>query len=373
VQAVADPVGTLVEWFATLPDWQAALATMGGALCLAAVVHVGGDIVLKRLTARIPGEVDDVVLGNAHVGVWTSIGLVGVYLGTTHLDVSPGMLDVARATTLSAVTLIWAYTLVRTAPPVLEAVTASRYVDRQVVPIFQNIWTALAGGISLFLIFSFWEVNVTPLLASAGVLGIVVGLAARDAIANFFGSIALYADGTYTVGDYVVLESDERGRVEDISIRSTVIRTRDDVLVTIPNAQLNSAAIVNESVPQRHQRIRVPVGVAYGTDIEEVEDILLSLAEGSEAIRDRPTPRVFMREFGDSALNLELLCWIDDSRLRERARDDLMRAIYDAFCEADIEIPFPQRDVHVADEPDEAVPRPLDPTEEPVTGDYDRE
>jgi len=234
----------------------------------------------------------------------------------------PRLLDAARATTLTAVTVIWAYTLVRTAPTVLDAVTASRYVDQQVVPIFQNVWTALVTGVGLFVVLSVWEVDVTPLLASAGVAGIMVGLAARDAIANFFGSLALYADGTYTVGDYVVLESGEWGRVEDISIRSTVVRTRDDVLVTIPNAQLNNAAAINESVPQRYRRIRVPVGVACGTEVEVVEGILLSIAEGSETIRDRPTPRVFMREFGDSAINLELLCWIDNPRLRERAQDE---------------------------------------------------
>jgi small-conductance mechanosensitive channel len=260
------------------------------------------------------------------------------------------------------VTLVWAVTPVRISPVVLEAVTASTYVDRQVVPIFQNAWTAIVAGLSLFLVLTYWNINATPLLASAGVLGVVVGLAARDAIANFFGSLALYADGTYTVGDYVVLESGERGRVEDISIRSTVVRTRDDVLVTIPNAQLNSAAIVNESAPQRHRRIRISVGIAYGTDIDRVEEILLSIAEETGTVRERPKPRVFVREFGDSAVNLDLLCWIDAPRLRERARDELMREIYDAFREAGIEIPFPQHDVHVADT-NQAVPVPADPDE----------
>ncbi|MHB9287862.1 mechanosensitive ion channel family protein [Halobacteriales archaeon Cl-PHB] len=205
------------------------------------------------------------------------------------------------------------------------------------------------GG-ALFLGLSFWNIDVTPLLASAGVVGIVVGLAARDTIANFFGSIALYADGTYTVGDYVVLESGQRGRVEDISVRSTVIRTRDDILVTIPNAELNKAAVVNESTPRRYRRVRIPVSVAYGTDVDEVEDIMLGVAEAADLIRKKPNPRVRLREFGDSGLQVELLAWIDHPRLRGRAVDKLMRAVYTEFREAGVEIPYPQREVRMLDD-----------------------
>ena len=349
MQTLVDQLVAVGDWVTALPDWQSFLLIVGTSLFVAGLIQVGGDVVLRRLTARIPGEVDDIVLLNAHVAIWSSVGLAGLYLGTTQLDVPPSIHGPVHATTLSAITLIWAWTFVRTAPDVLEEVTSSSYLDRQVVPIFRNIWYAVVGGFSLFLLLSYWGINVTPLLASAGVVGIVAGLAARDAIANFFGSLALYADGTFTVGDFIVLESGERGRVEDISIRSTVIRTRDDILVTIPNSRLNSAAVVNESDPKRYRRITVPVGVAYGTDVDEVEDILLSVADDTDTVRQQPTPRVFMKEFGDSAINFNLLCWIDHPRLRERVQDALLREIYDRFRAEGIDIPFPQRSLRVAD------------------------
>ncbi|WP_338729910.1 mechanosensitive ion channel family protein [Haladaptatus sp. DJG-WS-42] len=198
---------------------------------------------------------------------------------------------------------------------------------------------------------TFWEIDITPFLASAGIIGIVVGLAARDTIANFFGGIALYFDGTYAVGDYIVLESGERGRVEDISIRSTVIRTRDDLLVTVPNAVLNSARIVNESTPERERRIRLPVGVAYGSDVDRVEEVLLAEANAENLVLEQPHPRVRFRGFGDSALDFELLCWISDPVLRGRATHEMNKRIYQAFGRENIEIPFPQRVVTMTDEP----------------------
>ena len=106
-----------------------------------------------------------------------------------------------------------------------------------------------------------------------------------------------------------------------------VIRTRDDIPVTVPNSELNSAAIVNESTPRRKRRIRVPVGVAYGTDIDKVEEILLELAEAEDLVQERPNPRVRFREFGDSALNFELLCWVSNPALTARATHELNSAI----------------------------------------------
>jgi len=314
---------------------------------VAALVHLGGDVLVGRFTRHIPGAVDDVVLGRLHPAIWLSVLLLGASLGARQFDLSAGVADLVGAVTLSLVGIVWAVTAVRLGRDVSEAVTETRYVDRQFAPIFQNVWTALVAGVAVFGVLAVWQVDVTPLLASAGILGIIVGLAAKDTLANFFGSISLYADGTYRVGDYVVLESGERGRVEDISIRSTVIRTRDDVLVTVPNAVLSNASVTNESAPEPYRRVRVPVGVAYGSDPDEVEETLLAVAADEALIRESPSPRVRFRGFGDSALEVELLAWIAKPRLRGRAIHRLVRGTYDAFAEAGIEIPYPQRDVRM--------------------------
>ncbi|MFB6185128.1 MAG: mechanosensitive ion channel family protein [Haloarculaceae archaeon] len=338
----------LWEWVLSLPHWQGVLLVIGTSLLVAKAVQVGGDVLIRRVTRRIPGDVDDVVFRSVHPPLYVTVVLAGLYLAVVELGVVPAVAQTVGAVVGSLVVLVWAFALTRMGRRVSTEATGSKHFDRQVVPIFQNVWTAviLAGG--GFLLLALWDVDVTPLLASAGIVGVVVGLAARDTIANFFGSIALYFDGTYKVGDYIVLESGERGRVEDISIRSTVIRTRDDIFVTVPNAVLNTATIVNESTPRRDRRVRIPVGVAYGTDVEEVEGILLDVAADEDLVLDSPEPRVRFRGFGDSTLEVELLCWIDAPVLRGRAVHFLNKAVYERFREAGVEIPFPQREVSVS-------------------------
>jgi len=332
-------------WLLALPAWQGFVLVVGCSVLAAKLIQVGGDVLIRRVTRRVPGEIDDAVFGSVHPALYVTVVLVGVYLGVELLVVGPEAETTAplEATLLTVLTVVWAYSLARMGRRVSDELTGDSRFDSRVVPIFQNVWSAVLLGISAFLVLTFWEIDITPLLASAGILGIVIGLAARDTIANLFGSIALYADGTYAVGDFIVLESGERGRVEDISIRSTVIRTRDDMLVTVPNSVLNTATITNESEPQRERRVRIPVGVAYGTDLEHAEDVLLRVAADQRLVLEDPAPRVRVRGFGDSAVDMELLCWIDEAVLRGRTTHRLFKGVYAAFAEEGIEIPFPQR------------------------------
>ena len=169
-------------------------------------------------------------------------------------------------------------------------------------------------------------------------------------MANFFGGISIYADRPYKLGDYIILDSGERGEVVAIGIRSTRIITRDDEQISIPNAVMVNAKIINESQPLPNFRVRVrsvKVGVAYGSDIDLVEETLLGVAGNCDLVLPDPSPRVRFRNFGDSSLDFELLAWIGDPRQRGRALHELNRAVYMAFQQNRIEIPFPQRTVHL--------------------------
>lgn len=352
----------------TLPAWLAVVLALGVSLAAARLIQVGGDVLIARLTSHIEGRVDDVVLRTVHPALYVTVVVAGVYLAATRIVTDVTLTEPLRDGVVTALVVLWAVTLVRLGGRVSRELTANERFDHAVVPIFQNVWSIVILTAAVFLSLAVWDVDVTPLLASAGVLGIVLGFAAKDTIANFFGSIALYFDGTYAVGDYVVLDSGERGRVEDVSIRSTVLRTRDDVLVTVPNSVLNAARITNESTPERNRRIRIPVGVAYGTAYDHVESVLLSVAEDERLVADSPVPRVRFRGFGDSALDLELLCWIPNPVLRGRAVHRLNREVYRRFTDEGIEIPFPQRVVTVADDAGPgAVATPADP--EAASGD----
>ena len=154
-------------------------------------------------------------------------------------------------------------------------------------------------------------------------------------------------DRPYKIGDYIVLGTGERGEVVSIGVRSTRMKTRDDVLIAIPNSIIANSKIINESAPVPNFRVRVAVSVAYGSDIDLVEKTLLEIASNNGNIMPEPAPRVRFREFGDSSLNFELLCWAQEPAVRGLTIHELNSAIYKKFNEIGITIPFPQRDLHI--------------------------
>ncbi|MCI5120782.1 MAG: mechanosensitive ion channel family protein, partial [Candidatus Electrothrix sp. AUS4] len=187
----------------------------------------------------------------------------------------------------------------------------------------------------------------TPLFASAGIVGIAIALAAKDTLANFIGGIALFTDAAYKVGDYIILGTGERGEVVELGIRSTKIKTRDDVMITIPNSIMSTSKIINESAPEANYRIRIDVSVSYDSNLREVEKVLLQVAEANTALVKKPEPRVRVRSFGESAILLQLLAWIEEPAQRGIQTHNLLKMIHVAFKEHDIEIPFPQRTLHI--------------------------
>ncbi len=190
-------------------------------------------------------------------------------------------------------------------------------------------------------------IPVTAVFASAGVAGVAVALAARETLANFFGGITIFLDRPFKAGDYIVLDDGKRGEVRQVGIRSTRIQTRDDVMITIPNSVITNVKVVNESAPYPEYRIRVKIGVAYGSDIDLVEQTLLDLAGSQSLVAPAPAPRVRFRAFGDSSWDFELLCWAKRPHDRGRLTHELNRVIYKSFNEKGIVMPFPQRDVYL--------------------------
>ncbi len=217
----------------------------------------------------------------------------------------------------------------------------------QAMPLFNNLTTVLLVVHCAFWLFEIWNINATPLLASAGLITAAVALASKDTLANFFGGISIFVDRPYLVGDYVILPGGERGEVMEIGIRSTRILTRDDVLITVPNSVMSNSKIINQSGMVPRFRVRAQVGVSYDSDPDQVEQVLLSCLEGMAEIMSHPAPRVRFRQFGDSALMFDLLAWIHDPADRGRVLDVINRNILVKFRQAGIEIPYPQRVVHM--------------------------
>jgi small-conductance mechanosensitive channel len=341
----------------TLFEGLTALEATVAVLVVSVVAAVGMEFavlrVARRYVATTDSAYDDIVISSLRAPLVVTAALAGVYLLTqlpsvrSSVLVSPQLLDsVFGRPSLSVIVLVWAYAANTVVNRLVAAVNAEggRF---DFAPVFSNVWTLAVLGGSVGTLLWLWGIEITPLLGAAGVAGIAVGFAAKDTVANFFGGIALYFDDTYKIGDYIVLDDGTAGTVIKVGVRSTTLLTRDEVMVTVPNAALNAAKVTNESAPQRRRRVRVPIGVAYGTDIDAFEALAIEAALAEPLVLDSPRPRARLRSFGDSALQYELLCWVNGPTRRRRVQHELNRALYKALADADIEIPYPKRDVTV--------------------------
>lgn len=318
------------------------------------------DWVLRRgfakLTRRTRTELDDQILAILHRPVRDSVLLFGLWLVTLRLPLPVRLEHVTEGVIQTVAVLIWLVFGFRFTSLLLPAIVARqeryRLLEARTLPLFNNLAKVFLVGGAAYFVFLAWNIDIAAWLTSAGIIGIVVGFAARDTLANLFAGVFISADAPYKVGDYIVLDTGERGRVTQVGIRSTRLLTRDDVEITIPNAVIASSKIVNESGgPWERERIRIPVSVAYGSDVDQVRAALMAVAQAEEHVCAEPEPRVRFRAFGDSGLAFELLCWIDEPGLRGRMLDSLNTAVYKRFAAESIEIPYPKRDVYVRQMP----------------------
>jgi len=222
-----------------------------------------------------------------------------------------------------------------------------RNIDANLIRLISRLVTLLLLCVLLWNTSDYLGMSLHAVFASAGIVGLGVALAARETLANLFGGVSIFLDRPFKSGDYIVLDSGERGQVVDVGLRSTRMLTRDDVQISIPNSLMTNTKIINESAPRPQFRVRIKVGVAYGTDLNRVEEILLSMARQNNMVAVVPEPRVRFRNFGDSSLEFELLCWARQPKDRGRLIHGLNHQINKAFDAADIQIPFPQRDIHM--------------------------
>jgi len=251
----------------------------------------------------------------------------------------------------TALLIFWGRAWFRATKVILQALEAERHrfhlFQPRTVPLYEMGIKLLLLGLFIYFFFLVWGIDATAWVTSAGIIGIAVGFAARDTLANLISGVSIVADAPYKIGDYIVLDSGERGLVVSLGIRSTRLLTRDDVEVSIPNAIIGTAKIINESGgPWVRHRIRLPIGVAYSSDMDKVIEVLGDIAAKNETVCDEPAPRVRIRGFGDSSINLELLCWIQRPQERGVVIHHLALEVIKRFRAENIEIPFPQRDLH---------------------------
>lgn len=341
----------LIARITSNPYLSALLAVLAAAV-VAGIFNLFLSRIVRRLAQRTRFTLDDQIIEIAHRPVSVSILLFGLALATRLLGLPPTLDYVTIGGLKTIAILVWA----RAAGQVLGLLvgTAGRHARKQsiiqesTVPLFQNLAILLVVIGGAYFVLVAWDIDVTAWVASAGILGLAISFAARDTLANLISGVFILADAPYKIGDFIVLDSGERGEVTHIGIRSTRILTRDDVEITIPNSVISNAKITNEAGgPSEHYRIRIPIGVAYGSDLDQVHAVLKSVADEHPEVLKTPEPRVRFRAFGESGLDHELLCWVEKPVKRGLVTHLLNTEIYKRLNQEGIQIPFPQRDVHI--------------------------
>jgi|GEM_PF-1978435 len=214
-----------------------------------------------------------------------------------------------------------------------------------------NAITSIIGyiGITIAIVtaLSILGLETEDLALVVGALSLGIGFGLQNVINNFVSGLILLFERPVKIGDWIILDSGVEGHIKRIRIRSTELETLQRASVIIPNSDLISKSITNWTLRDPIGRIDIAVGVAYGSDTQKVKQALLDVAAKHSGVRKSPMPRVLFREFGDSSLNLELRCFVKNIDEKMFTASDLHFAVDEAFRANNIEIPFPQRDLHI--------------------------
>jgi len=326
---------------------------------IALVLSIVGAYLLRRLIVRVLAKLagrtattlDDIVVSALERPIFFSIILGGIAYALSLLSLNPKVAVFSTASLKTIAIIVWTGAVIRICTAVLQTMSyharPTSVVQARTLPFFVILVKLVVFGSSVYVGMLAWKTDITAWLASAGIVGIAVGFAAKDSLANFFAGIFIIADAPYKLGDFIQLD-ELRGRVTHIGIRSTRILTRDDIEINIPNSVIGNGKIVNETAgPHSKERVAVPVSVAYGSDVDEVRRVLIKTPVGVANVCDHPEPLIFFQNFGASGLDFEVLCWIDEPALRENVVSAINFRIYKALAQADIEIPYSKHDVFI--------------------------
>jgi len=244
-------------------------------------------------------------------------------------------------------------------------------VDDVIFDLLDKFSGAIIYATAVILALDVLGMNVMPFIAGAGVAGIAIGFAAKDTLSNLIAGVLLIIDRPFEIGDRIEVWSAPSGSatwgdVIDIGLRATKIKTTDHIIIIIPNNEIMKRDIVNYTSISTKIRVRINVGVAYDADIEKAKDLIKDVAGEAAWISKEPPPKVVVRNFGESSVDLQLRVWIDNARKRMDTISYITDKVKAAFDKNGIEIPYPKRDITIIErsiaEPEKPQQTPVDKT-----------
>ncbi|UCH89693.1 MAG: mechanosensitive ion channel [Thermoplasmata archaeon] len=318
------------------------------------------DPVVRAIVKKSETQLDDIILSIIRKPVLILIILYGLIDSLNELHLPDEVMDYFLLIYGVAFILMMTWIAIKIFKGVLIELGRSwakkteSKLEHVLIPVIEKLGSIIIVIFGLIYLLSYFGIDVGMFVVGMGVMGLVIAFAAQDTLSNFFGGIFLIVEPNFKEGDIVKVK-DDYYQVKTIGMRTT--RLYDifkHLIVVVPNNILANEMLINLTEPDRRIKDRVEVGVAYGTDTDKVEKLLLEIgSKHPDIINDDPNCKPFVRflSFGDSSLNFALFFWVKDLDDRYRVKHELNHTIHREFEKADIEIPFPQRVVTMKNEP----------------------
>ena len=331
-----------------------------GALLILALFWVLAHLVVmmlnkwgRRLIAFTSTDLDDRVLQRVIPHVFRLFVILGVYLAIRSLPLHEKLVMVASGILYIIMVVIVGTLIYHAFDELMKWYVAGQQdsgglvMSRQMLPVAEKIVSLFLMGAALIVILKHFNYDIFSLVTALGIGSLAIGMAAKDTLAHMISGFTIMLDRPFRIGDRIQLVGGQIGDVTDIGLRSTKIKTPDNQLLIIPNSDLCNTMLTNQAFPNSRVKGRVNIGVAYGSDVDQVKALLIATAGEVADVLTDPAPEAYFVSFGDSALNMALFFWVEEYGTLFATTDKINSLILKRFNEQTIEIPFPTRTVNL--------------------------
>ncbi len=349
----------LTQWWndVLIRAWIQTILIILGGWITGQVLHFILHLVQRKITSRTATDLDDrLIMVTARFSKQIcTVG--GFYIASNHLEktYSGSWSQFADGMFFVIVVLLMAILVSGLTKAIIGwyvasvAVRTETEIDEEILPLVQRVLNAALYTIAVIVCLDHYDIDIQALVVSLGVGSFAVAFAAQETLANMIAGFVIMVDRPFRAGDRIRIASSQQvGDVDQIGLRSTRLLDFDNNLVVIPNAEIIKHDIINYSFPNQGMRLKIDVGVSYDTDLRVAKDILIKVVKSFPAVLADPEPQAFVLGFGDSSIDMTVIGRVSNYRDWFATSDAARMAIVDEFRAAGIEIPFPQRVVHMA-------------------------